>query len=69
MSPAAGLKSIAFPAISTGVYRFPVPRATAIAVETVADILQGNADFDRVIFCTFGAEVTGAYASALAPYR
>lgn len=65
----AGLNSIAFPAISTGVYRFPVPRATAIAVETVAGILRGNADFETVIFCTFGAEVTDAYAAALADYR
>ena len=65
----AGLKTIAFPAISTGVYRFPVPRATAIAVETVAGILRGDAAFDQVIFCTFGAEVTDAYATALDAYR
>ena len=40
-----------------------------VILATVADILRGNADFDRVIFCTFGAEVTDAYAAALADYR
>jgi len=65
----AGLRTIAFPAISTGVYRFPVPRATEIAVATVAGILGANMDFEQVIFCTFGAEVTAAYAESLAAHR
>ena len=65
----AGLRSIAFPAISTGVYRFPVPRATQIAVSTVAEALRGAPDFERVVFCCFGAEVTAAYDGALAAYR
>lgn len=50
-----GLKSIAFPAISTGVYGFPADRAARVAVETVADHLKSNADLDRVIFACFGA--------------
>ena len=65
----AGLRTIAFPAISTGVYRFPVPRATRIAVATVAECLAASPEFERVTFCTFGAEVTGAYTEALADYR
>ena len=65
----AGLRTVAFPAISTGVYRFPVPRATRIAVDAVAEILGGDAAFERVIFCTFGAEVTAAYAEALEAHR
>ena len=36
------LKTIAFPAISSGVYRFPMPRANKIATETVAGILPSN---------------------------
>ena len=64
-----GLRTIAFPAISTGVYRFPVPRATDISVATVAETLRENAAFEQVIFCTFGAEVAQAYEVALAAYR
>ena len=69
LAAAAGLRTIAFPAISTGVYRFPVPRATEIAVATVAEFLGAHADFERVIFCTFGTEVSAAYAEALSAIK
>ncbi|NKB55434.1 MAG: O-acetyl-ADP-ribose deacetylase [Alphaproteobacteria bacterium] len=65
----SALRTIAFPAISTGVYRFPILRATKIAVETVAEILRANPDFETVIFCCFGADVTAAYTDALTGYR
>ena len=42
-----GLASVAFPAISTGVYRFPADRAAGIAVATVVDALRGGARCDR----------------------
>ena len=52
-----GLKSIAFPAISTGVYRFPPDRAARIAVETVKNALTRDArGIERVTFCCFSAE-------------
>ncbi len=69
LAAGSGLRTIAFPAISTGVYHFPVARATDIAVATVAETLAENAAFGQVIFCTFGAEVTQAYEAALAAYR
>ena len=51
------LKSVAFPAISTGVYRFPPDRAARIAVETVQNTLSGDArGIERVIFCCFSAD-------------
>ncbi|MBF0335995.1 MAG: O-acetyl-ADP-ribose deacetylase [Alphaproteobacteria bacterium] len=56
-----GAGSIAFPAISTGVYRFPIPRAAGIAVATVADFLAGKEGLERVLFCCFGPEVAKAY--------
>lgn len=56
---AQGLASLAFPAISTGVYRFPLARATAIAVATVADELRGNAI--QVTFVCFNEETLAAY--------
>lgn len=60
-----GAASIAFPAISTGIYGFPLARATAIAVKTVAEFLRANAVPARVIFTCFGADVTEAYRQAL----
>lgn len=61
-----GAESIAFPAISTGTYGFPLARATAIAVNTVADFLGANDRPARVVFACFGAEVAGFYRKELA---
>ncbi len=60
-----GLTSIAFPAISTGVYRFPLDQATDIAVGTVAEILEASPGM-RVIFCCFNHEAMVSYRTALA---
>lgn len=61
-----GLRSIAFPAISTGVYGFPLARATRIAVETARTWAEAHADFDVIVFCVFGAEAEAAYRRELA---
>ena len=61
-----GLRSIAFPAISTGIYGFPLEAATGIAVETVQDWLAGHPDFEKVIFAVFVTEAETAYRKALA---
>ena len=56
------LHSIAFPAISTGVYRYPIEEATGIAVDTVKTWLADNANYDmEVIFCTHGDKATKLY--------
>jgi len=57
--------SVAFPAISTGVYRFPLDRAAGIAVFTVAERLHHHAGIRQVIFCCFDAAATAAYRTAL----
>lgn len=57
-----GVRTIAFPAISTGVYRFPLERATRIAVATVADYLQTHPMLEGVTFCTFGPEAHRVYS-------
>jgi len=59
------LMTIAFPAISTGVYRFPLARATAIAVRATADELSRSPDM-RVTFACFSDEAVAAYRAALA---
>lgn len=57
------VKSIAFPAISTGVYRFPRERAAEIAVRTVKE---NDGGVDRVIFCCFDEETEKIYEKLLA---
>ena len=50
-----GARSVAFPAISTGVYRFPLERATRIALRQVRADLEAEAGLDRVVFCCYSA--------------
>ena len=62
-----GLVSIAFPAISTGVYRFPPERAARIAVGTVAsELAGGNTGLQRVIFCCFSDQSAQHHRAAFA---
>src|SRR3954465_1581654 len=51
-----GLASVAFPAISTGIYRFPADRAAMIAVSTTMETLPRAPEVTRVIFCCFSQE-------------
>ena len=61
-----GLRSVAFPAISTGVYGFPADRAAGIAVATVASFLADHPAIDTVTFCCFGEESARLHRQALA---
>jgi O-acetyl-ADP-ribose deacetylase len=60
------LASVAFPAISTGVYRFPADRAARIAVSTVLDALPAAPAVSRVIFCCFSNESARLHAQSMA---
>lgn len=55
------IRTIAFPAISTGVYSFPIDRATKIAVNTVKEFLSEDNSIEKIIFCCFGKDVFTAY--------
>ena len=60
------LESIAFPAISCGVYGYPLSAAVAIAVREVRAFTAEYAAFDRIIFACFGRLALAAYERALA---
>ena len=68
-----GARSIAFPAISTGVYRFPLERAAGIAIDAAASALaeapDTDTDIEKVIFCCFGGTATEAYRRTLEARR
>jgi O-acetyl-ADP-ribose deacetylase len=64
LASARRLASIAFPAISTGIYRFPPDRAARIAVGTVAAELAARRGIDRVVFCCFAQEAAEHHIAA-----
>lgn len=61
-----GIATIAFPAISTGVYGYPVEAATRIAVATVRDASRKHANIREVTFCCFSASDLAIYERVLA---
>ena len=61
-----GAKSIAFPAISTGVYGYPIDLATRIAIGAVASHLDASALPERVVFCCFSPEDAEVYEDVAA---
>lgn len=51
-----GLKSIAFPAISTGIFGYPIDRCARIMLTTAMDYLPKGGTLERVVFCLYGAD-------------
>jgi len=64
-----GLKSIAFPAISTGVYGYPLEQATEIAVTTVRNFLEARDERIGVTFCCFSRRDLGVYERVLRSFE
>jgi O-acetyl-ADP-ribose deacetylase (regulator of RNase III) len=65
LAVAHGIRSIAFPAISCGVYGYPIPAAARIAIDTTAAFLAANDTLTEVIFACFGPVVLQAFQDAL----
>lgn len=62
-----GIRSIAFPAISCGAYRYPIPEAAQIAVKTTRNFLASEDKIDKVIFVLATDEVLTAYQKVVKP--
>ena len=61
-----GIRSIAFPSISTGVYSYPLEEAAGIAVRTVREFVDAHPDaFDTIIWVLFNDQAKAAYDAAL----
>lgn len=59
------IKTISFPSISTGAYRFPVDRAAKIAIKTVIEYLKENTKIEKVVFVLFDEKTKRIYEEAL----
>ncbi len=59
------LKSIAFPAVSTGIFGFPIERCAAIMLGTTIEYLKGQTGLQRVVFCLFGRDSYEVFAERL----
>jgi O-acetyl-ADP-ribose deacetylase (regulator of RNase III) len=69
LAVANSIRSIAFPAISCGIYGYPVGDAARIAVRTVSGFLASEQSIQQVILACFGGEVLDAYDVALREVR
>jgi O-acetyl-ADP-ribose deacetylase (regulator of RNase III) len=65
LAAAKGLKTVAFPSISTGVYGYPLADAAKVALTTVRDFLAQHPEIERVRLVLFGRPAYEAYAEAL----
>jgi O-acetyl-ADP-ribose deacetylase (regulator of RNase III) len=59
------LKSISFPAISTGIFGFPIGRCAEIMLQTTIDYLKGKTGLQRVVFCLFGRDSYEVFVNQL----
>lgn len=61
-----GCKTVAFPSISTGVYHFPLEKASVIAISTIKEYLESHPEIERVSMVCFDARTKKFYDDALA---
>jgi O-acetyl-ADP-ribose deacetylase (regulator of RNase III) len=63
------LKSVALPAISTGIFGYPLDEAAGVMVAAAVAYLQGQTGLERVVFCLYGQQAFDAFAKALSEIR
>lgn len=61
-----GLKSIALPAISTGIFGYPLEEAAEVILSTIIEFLKGETGLEQVILCLYGQAAFDTFADALA---
>ncbi len=66
LAGAQGVRSIAFPSVSTGIYGYPIELAAKVAVTTVRDAANEAASVREVVFCCFSTGDLAVYEAALA---
>ena len=59
------LKSICFPAISTGIFGFPITRCAEIMLRTAIEYLKGQTGLEKIVFCLFGRDSYEVFADQL----
>ncbi len=59
------IKSISFPAISSGIFGFPIERCAKIMIQTAIEYLKGRTQIERIIFCLFDASSYNIFAKEL----
>jgi O-acetyl-ADP-ribose deacetylase (regulator of RNase III) len=67
VAAATGVRSVAFPSISTGIYGYPIEAAARIAIDTVKAALPQHPTIQEVVFCCFTAADLAVYESLLGP--
>ncbi len=65
LASSKGIKSIAFPSISTGAYRYPLEQAAEIALSAAINYLKENADIELIRFVLFGPKALDTYEKKL----
>lgn len=68
LAVAHGARSVAFPAISCGIYGYPVEAAAPLAVRACASFAAADPRIERIVFALFDARALALYRAALAPY-
>jgi O-acetyl-ADP-ribose deacetylase (regulator of RNase III) len=69
LAVAKGLQTVAFPAISTGAYGYPLGDAARVALKTVQEFLRQHPEIELVRFVLFGRSAYEAYEAALLELR
>lgn len=60
-----GIEGLSFPAISAGIFGFPIDRCAKIMLETTIEYLRGNTGLKRVVFCLFGQDSSMVFQKEL----